>query len=72
MRVVYAGEPAQLINLFTAGGAWNDDLPASSPYRRLAPAAMLMTMEGARVRVAPYPVAYEPYVVPGGNRFYSQ
>jgi hypothetical protein len=71
VRLLYAGAPAQLLNVFSAGGAVNEDLPETSPYRRLRPAALRMMLDAGAVTTTPYPIDYGPYVVPGGNQFYA-
>jgi hypothetical protein len=60
-----------LLNVFSAGGAHNDDLPPTSPYRRLSPAALTISFDKGKAVATPWRIDYEPYVVPGGNHFYA-
>jgi hypothetical protein len=70
-RTVYDDGRALLLNIFSAGGPLNDDLPSTSPYRRLSPAALSVVVEKGKVTATPWKIDYEPYVVPGGNHFYA-
>ncbi len=70
-RTIYDDGRSLLLNIFSAGGAMNDDLPPTSPYRRLAPAALTLAHAEGRTTATPWAIDYEPYVVPGGNNFYA-
>jgi len=70
-RTIYDDGRALLLNVFSAGGAMNDDLPPTSPYRRLSPAALTLSLSNGAIDATPWKIDYEPYVVPGGNHFYA-
>jgi hypothetical protein len=70
-RTVYDDGRALLLNVFSAGGEHNDDLPPTSPYRRLSPAALTIVVDKNKMLATPWRIDYEPYVVPGGNHFYA-
>jgi hypothetical protein len=70
-RTIYDDGRALLLNVFSAGGALNDDLPMTSPYRRLSPAALTLALAEGKMSATPWKIDYEPYVVPGGNHFYA-
>jgi hypothetical protein len=69
-RTVYDDGRAMLLNVFSAGGHLNDDLPPTSPYRRLSPGALTLRLENGAIEATPWRIDYEPYVMPGGNHFY--
>jgi uncharacterized tellurite resistance protein B-like protein len=70
-RTVFADGRVLMLNVFSAGGPDNDDLPPGAPYRRLMPAAVSIEKRGAVLTAHPWKIDYEPYVVPGGNHFYA-
>jgi hypothetical protein len=69
----YEGSPVRLLNLFSAGGANNADLPDDSSYREVTPMAMTMriTADGT-VKVTPWPIEYETYNDPRRNAFFRK
>ena len=70
-RAMYDGGRAQLLNLFSAGGADNDDLPPDSSYREVTPMAMTMRIGGDGVKVTPWLIEYQRYNDPQRNRFFQ-
>jgi uncharacterized tellurite resistance protein B-like protein len=70
-RTMYDDGKALLLNVFSAGGANNDDLPPGAPYRRVSPAALTMRSDGQSIVATPWKIDYEPYVMAGGNCFYA-
>jgi hypothetical protein len=71
-REVYPGNPILLFNLFSAGGADNDDLPESSSYRTVTPMALTVHVEDGVARVVPWAIDYKRYNDPQRNRFYAR
>ena len=70
-RSVYPDHPIALLNLFSAGGADNDDLPEHSSYRSVTPMACTMYVEGGTTRVVPWLIDYKHYNDPKRNRFFA-
>jgi hypothetical protein len=71
-RDVYPGNPILLFNLFSAGGADNDDLPETSSYRTVTPMALTVHVEDGVARVVPWEIEYKRYNNPTTNRFYAR
>jgi hypothetical protein len=64
----------QLITLFSAGGADNEDLPENSSYRRVRPMALTIRHEGGldgETKLEAWPIDYAPYNDGRYNRFYA-
>jgi uncharacterized tellurite resistance protein B-like protein len=70
-RAMFADSPVSLINLFSAGGADNDDLPPESSYRTVTPMAATIKLEGGVAQVTPWPIDYKRYNDPKRNRFFA-
>ncbi len=70
-RSVYPDHPITLINLFSAGGADNDDLPEHSSYRSVTPMAATVHVEAGAARVVPWVIDYRHYNDPSRNRFFA-
>ncbi len=60
-EVIYDLGERMLINLFSAGGHHNVDLPVDSPYRSITPMAMTVSHAGETTRVIPWPIDYGPF-----------
>lgn len=71
-RDVYPDNPILLLNLFSAGGADNDDLPETSSYRTVTPMAMTILVEDGVARCTPWPIDYKRYNDPQRNRFFAK
>jgi hypothetical protein len=67
----YDDEDLLLITLFSAGGADNDDLPASSGYRSVSPMAMTMTVADGGMRITPWKIRYGEFNSPEYNNFFK-
>ncbi len=69
----YEGSRVRLLNLFSAGGANNDDLPPDSSYREVTPMAltMLASRDGT-LKVTPWPIEFERYNDPRRNAFFAR
>jgi hypothetical protein len=68
---VYPGNPIALLNLFSAGGADNDDLPPESSYRTVRPMAATIHVADGTARVVPWEIDYKRYNDPRRNRFFA-
>lgn len=69
----YEGSPVRLLNLFSAGGANNADLPVDSSYREVTPMALTMRVGAdGTVKVTPWPIEYERYNDPRRNAFFRK
>ncbi|MBP8805350.1 MAG: serine/threonine protein phosphatase [Kofleriaceae bacterium] len=70
-REVYPGNPTTLLNLFSAGGADNDDLPEQSSYRSVTPMACTIHVGPGTARVVPWEIDYRRWNDPARNRFFA-
>jgi hypothetical protein len=70
-KKVYDDGLVVLLNLFSAGGAKNDDLPPDSNYRSVTPMALTMRCQGGRTTVTPWPLDYARYNDPERNAFFK-
>lgn len=70
-RDVYPGNPITLINLFSAGGADNGDLPADSSYRSVTPMACTIRVDHGTVQITPWAIDYKRFNEPSRNRFFA-
>jgi hypothetical protein len=61
-----------LLNLFSAGGATNDDLPPNSSYREVTPMALTMRFKDGVNTVTPWPLDWERYNDPDHNAFFAR
>jgi hypothetical protein len=60
-EVVFDLGDRQLLNLFSAGGHDNRDLPADSSYRKVRPMALTIVHDGAGSRAVPWPIEYQRF-----------
>jgi hypothetical protein len=65
------GEVASLVNLFSAGGSDNEDLPPESSYRTVTPMAATIRLENGTAQVTPWPIDYKRFNDPRRNRFFA-
>ena len=70
-RSVYPMGKSRLLNLFSAGGATNNDLPPHSSYRDVTPMALTMEVDGDSTTITPWEIDYERYNDPSMNAFYA-
>jgi uncharacterized tellurite resistance protein B-like protein len=70
-KAMFAEHAVSLVNLFSAGGADNDDLPLESSYRTVTPMAATIKLEGGTAQVTPWPIDYKRYNDPRRNRFFA-
>ena len=69
-RVDYPNSEAQLLTLFSSGGAENNDLPPQSGYRAVRPMALTLGLVDGQCTVAPWAIDYAPYNDPRRNAFF--
>lgn len=70
-RSVYPSNRLALLNLFSAGGAKNADLPDDSSYREVTPMALTVHIQNGSTRVVPWAIDYRLYNDPRHNAFYA-
>ena len=71
-RSVYPNGNAHLLNLFSAGGETNLDLPADSSYREVTPMALTIRIgKDGETKVTPWAIDYEHFNDPLRNRFHA-
>ncbi len=70
-RRVYDDEDGMLLNLFSAGGKTNDDLPADSNYREVTPMALMIKYRDGVSQMTPLQLDYERYNDPKFNSFFK-
>lgn len=68
-KVVYDLGDRFLINLFSAGGAENADLPLASSYRKVTPMALTLQYENGHEHATPWPIDWAAYNSPARNGF---
>ena len=69
-RCVYDDPGATLINVFSAGGRHNRDLPENSSYRDVTPMALSITHRDGVSELTPFAIDYERYNDPAYNAFF--
>lgn len=70
-RPMFADEPVSLVNLFSAGGADNDDLPPESSYRTVTPMAATIHVADGCAEIVPWAIDYKRFNDPRRNRFFA-
>jgi len=72
-KKVYDDGLVVLLNLFSAGGKTNDDLPPDSSYRGVTPKALTIRMAAnGETKVTPWLLDYARYNDPERNAFFSR
>ena len=69
-QVVYDMGELHLLNLFSAGGHDNSDLPADSSYRSVTPMALTMRFGNGAPAATPWPLEYHTFNYPPHNGLY--
>ncbi|NUP09002.1 MAG: serine/threonine protein phosphatase [Polyangiaceae bacterium] len=69
-KEIFSEPDARLINLFSAGGAKNEDLPKESNYREVTPMALTVRRRGGVTQMAPFAIDYERFNDPEVNAFF--
>ncbi len=70
-RTIYDDGHVVLLNLFSAGGNTNNDLPPDSSYRDVVPMALTMRLKDGSTQVTPWEIDYERYNDPTRNAFFK-
>ncbi len=71
-KKVYDDGVVVLLNLFSAGGATNDDLPPESSYRHVTPQAMTIKQnKDGSSSATPWIIDYQRYNSPDRNAFFK-
>jgi hypothetical protein len=70
-KEIYPEADARLLNLFSAGGKTNADLPADSNYREVTPMALTVRHKAGITSVTPFEIDYERYNDPQVNAFFK-
>ena len=71
-REIYSEPDARLLNLFSAGGRNNQDLPPDSNYREVRPMALTIKHTAGINEVIPFEIEYDRYNSPDTNAFFKQ
>jgi hypothetical protein len=69
-KKVYDDGQMLLLNLFSAGGETNDDLPPESSYRSVTPMAMTIDWKDGVQSAKPWLIDYQTYNAPQNNAFF--
>ncbi len=69
-KVVYDDTEVMLLNLFSAGGATNNDLPEDSNYREITPMALTMRIRDGITQLTPFEIDYARFNDPKHNAFF--
>jgi hypothetical protein len=69
-KAVYQDEHRLLLNLFSAGGKHNADLPPRSNYREVPPMALTLRYRDGVETVTPWTIDYATFNEPARNGFY--
>ena len=70
-KKVYDDGVVLLFNLFSAGGADNDDLPPDSSYRSVTPMALTVRWKQGDVSFSPWLIDFQTYNDPERNAFFK-
>jgi hypothetical protein len=70
-KAVYPESQTALLNLFSAGGVDNNDLPETSSYRTVTPMALTIHVEAGNARVEPWEIDYKRFNDPKFNKFFA-
>jgi len=71
-REVFSEPDARLLNLFSCGGATNEDLPADSNYREVTPMALTISRRAGVTQIVPFAIDYEQFNDPQVNAFFRE
>jgi hypothetical protein len=70
-KKIYDDEDYKLFNLFSAGGANNNDLPPQSNYREVTPMALTIKHKDGVLQFTPFRIDWERYNDPRYNAFFK-
>jgi len=68
-KKVYDEGGIMLLNLFSAGGRENNDLPANASYRSVTPMALTVRRAGGRTSIVPWAIEWQAWNQPSMNGF---
>jgi len=71
-RRVYDDGDTVLLNLFSAGGKDNEDLPQDSSYREVTPMALTIRFGREGRTVTPWAIDYQHFNEPSRNQFFAK
>ncbi len=71
-REVYSEPDSRLLNLFSAGGKNNEDLPRDSNYREVTPMALTIRHKAGINEVVPFEIQYQKYNTAETNAFFRE
>ena len=66
---VYSDGGYDLVNLFSAGGLTNADLPENASYRSVTPMALTVHRSGGTTAIVPWPIEWQRWNEPSLNGF---
>ena len=70
-KTTYNDSPYKLLNIFSSGGEFNEDVPKDSSYRNVTPMALTMHVNRDETRVLPWKIDYQRFNSPKRNRFFA-
>jgi hypothetical protein len=70
-RKIYDEPDMLLLNLFSAGGAQNNDLPVNSSYRTVTPMALTMRWRDGKTTMTPFAIDWQDYQTGDRNQFFK-
>jgi hypothetical protein len=70
-RTIYDDPEARLLNLFSAGGAENKDLPPESNYREVEPMALQIKFKDGISQIMPFAIDWASFNDPEVNAFFK-
>ena len=68
-KLVYDEPDVSLVNLFSAGGATNNDLPPGSSYRKVTPMALTIRWKNGQATANPFAIDWQHFQRPDRNSF---
>jgi len=71
-KEIYPEADARLLNLFSAGGKTNGDLPEDSNYREVRPMALTIRNKAGITSITPFEIDYERFNDPTVNAFFKE
>ena len=71
-RRIYDDGDTVLLNLFSAGGEDNEDLPSDSSYREVTPMALTIRVGPEGRTVTPWAIDYKHFNEPSRNQFFAK
>jgi hypothetical protein len=68
-KLIYADPDITMVNLFSAGGATNADLPPESSYRKVTPMALIVRWKNGQTSATPFVIDWQSFQAPQRNQF---